>query len=175
MDDIKQPLKKGFAGELSFLSNMLPCSGVYISIPTKSEGRVRYWFPTVENAYQFSKLPDGLQMHKAFVILYTGCNPYHAKVYGKNLPLRDDWTDEKKIQIMSSLIDLKFAKGSHLAGFLLRIKDEDLVEYNYWGDTFWGVCNGKGEDNLGKILRARKTVLQNDFTSPPELSKTADS
>ena len=28
----------------------------------------------------------------------------------------------------------------------------ELIEGNVWNDTFWGVCNGKGHNHLGKIL-----------------------
>ena len=27
-----------------------------------------------------------------------------------------------------------------------------LIEGNEWGDTFWGTCDGIGENHLGKIL-----------------------
>ena len=29
---------------------------------------------------------------------------------------------------------------------------ELLVEGNWWKDTFWGMCEGRGQNNLGKIL-----------------------
>ena len=28
----------------------------------------------------------------------------------------------------------------------------NIVEGNTWGDVFWGVCNGIGENHLGNIL-----------------------
>ena len=34
-----------------------------------------------------------------------------------------------------------------------------LVEKNDWGDTFWGVCSGKGENYLGRLLmQVRKEI-----------------
>jgi len=33
---------------------------------------------------------------------------------------------------------------------LLSTGNCEIQEGNYWGDTFWGVCKGKGENNLGK-------------------------
>lgn len=30
--------------------------------------------------------------------------------------------------------------------------DAELIEGNYWGDRFWGVCDGVGENHLGKLL-----------------------
>ena len=34
----------------------------------------------------------------------------------------------------------------------LKLIKEDIVEDNYWNDTFWGMCKGKGNNILGKIL-----------------------
>ena len=39
-----------------------------------------------------------------------------------------------------------------LRGWLRETGAEELVEGNYWGDTFWGVCRGEGENKLGKLL-----------------------
>ena len=30
--------------------------------------------------------------------------------------------------------------------------DKYIEETNHWGDVFWGVCDGVGESNLGKVL-----------------------
>lgn len=35
----------------------------------------------------------------------------------------------------------------------------ELIEGNTWNDTFWGVCNGEGENNLGKLLMKVRTNL----------------
>lgn len=34
----------------------------------------------------------------------------------------------------------------------LKAFDDDIVEDNDWGDTFRGICNYEGQNNLGKIL-----------------------
>ena len=34
----------------------------------------------------------------------------------------------------------------------MQTEDAELVEDNWWGDKFWGVCNGEGENHLGKLL-----------------------
>ena len=42
---------------------------------------------------------------------------------------------------------------------LLDTGDTELIEGNNWHDTFWGVCKGKGQNNLGKILmEVRKDI-----------------
>ena len=51
---------------------------------------------------------------------------------------------------------------------LLATGKATLVEGNSWGDTFWGVCRGKGKNMLGKILmRVRKrlaTIVQQSLS-----------
>jgi len=43
---------------------------------------------------------------------------------------------------------------------LLQTGDEELIEGNKWGDRFWGVCKGKGKNNLGKILMKIRDVYK---------------
>jgi predicted NAD-dependent protein-ADP-ribosyltransferase YbiA (DUF1768 family) len=52
---------------------------------------------------------------------------------------------------MRSLLRQKFAHPS-MRERLLATGDEELIEGNWWGDTFWGVCNGEGQNQLGKLL-----------------------
>jgi predicted NAD-dependent protein-ADP-ribosyltransferase YbiA (DUF1768 family) len=34
-----------------------------------------------------------------------------------------------------------------------------LMEGNYWKDTYWGVCNGDGDNRLGEMLmRVRREI-----------------
>lgn len=37
---------------------------------------------------------------------------------------------------------------------------DELIEGNAWNDTFWGVCNGVGENWLGQLLMERRAELQ---------------
>jgi len=46
----------------------------------------------------------------------------------------------------------KFEQNPDLAAKLIATGDEELVEGNTWGDTYWGVCRGVGQNKLGKIL-----------------------
>ena len=40
--------------------------------------------------------------------------------------------------------------------------EEYLEEGNTWHDTYWGVCNGKGKNKLGKILMQVREELKLD-------------
>ena len=47
----------------------------------------------------------------------------------------------------------------------MATRDRVLIEGNDWGDTFWGMTDGEGENHLGKILmrvRAELREAQND-------------
>jgi predicted NAD-dependent protein-ADP-ribosyltransferase YbiA (DUF1768 family) len=65
-----------------------------------------------------------------------------------------------KVDVMRDLIAQKFAVGSELADRLLATGDQELVEGNTWGDTFWGVCDGVGENWLGRLLMERRAALR---------------
>ena len=52
---------------------------------------------------------------------------------------------------MLSFVRAKFTYPD-LQEKLLATGDAYLEEGNYWNDTTWGVCNGVGENRLGKIL-----------------------
>ena len=55
----------------------------------------------------------------------------------------------------------KFA-DPELRNLLLATGDEELIEGNYWGDTYWGVCNGVGQNKLGKLLMQVREEIKNN-------------
>ena len=57
---------------------------------------------------------------------------------------------------------LLFKKFSQYEFFelLMLTGDAELIEGNNWGDTFWGVCNGRGENMLGKLLMEIRDYLR---------------
>lgn len=74
-----------------------------------------------------------------------------AKAAGKKVLLREDW-DQIKVDVMTEVVRLKFQQNPELRTKLLSTGDALLVEGNWWKDTFWGVCNGIGNNHLGQIL-----------------------
>ena len=69
---------------------------------------------------------------------------------------------------MLELLHLKF-RHPVLKDQLLATGDVELIEGNDWGDEFWGVCCGKGSNNLGKLLMLvrRHYAVSNDVGSSP--------
>lgn len=127
-----------FRGELSFLSNMYPCS-VKLNL-----GGKLYDFPSAENAYQSCK-------NEAYAEQFTKISPSEAKSFSKTIPLREDW-DKVKDGIMKNVVYCKFQQNNDLVKKLAKC-DFQIEERNNWGDTYWGICNGQGKNKLGNILQ----------------------
>ena len=60
---------------------------------------------------------------------------------------------------MYDVVKAKFSI-KHLKEMLLATGNEELIEGNLWNDTYWGVCNGKGQNKLGKILMRVREELR---------------
>ena len=72
--------------------------------------------------------------------------------------LREDW-EQVKLLVMEDLVRQKFSKDP-LKDRLLSTGSEYLEETNWWKDTYWGVCNGVGENILGQILMRVRDSLR---------------
>lgn len=134
-----------FRGEFAFLSNM------YVS-PMRIGGIA---YTCAEAAFQAVKLEDKSQRTR-----FEGLAGREAKALGRRIQLRDDW-ESIKVDVMKWIVHQKF-KEPTLRQKLLSTGEEQLVEGNTWNDTFWGVCNGKGQNMLGKILMAEREALKNE-------------
>lgn len=138
-----------FTDEFQFLSNFHPARVVYEGIE----------YPSTEHAYQAAKTDDQ-QERLEFVELTAA----EAKKKGKEVIVRRDWNDIK-IGVMEELVRDKFTRHPHLALKLMATEDLEIVEGNTWGDTFWGVCNGKGHNHLGRILMKIRKELNDQKNS----------
>lgn len=112
-------------------------------------------FPSVEHAYQGAKTLN-LDQRIKFTDIYL--RPGKAKQLGKNVDLRSDW-EHIKLRIMNELVFQKF-DNHELKQKLLDTYPLELIEGNWWGDKFWGVCNGEGHNHLGKILMNKRNQLR---------------
>ena len=133
-----------FHGEYAFLSN-------YYDSPIFYDGIL---YPTVEHAFQAANTTVFIQR----IIIANKKTPGQAKCAGRKVTLRDNW-DDIKLYIMKELIILKFTNPK-LKSALLNTKDAELIERNTWNDTYWGICNGIGENHLGKILMEVREMLR---------------
>lgn len=128
---------KGFeTPQTRWLSNFYPCEIRYEGIN----------YPSSEHAYQAAKTLNLMQREEIARCGTAG----QSKKLGRKLKMRSNW-DKIKRGIMKDILRLKFAlPGLKLT--LLATGDAYLEETNWWGDTYWGVCNGVGKNNLGKVI-----------------------
>lgn len=143
-----------FDGKYAFLSNYYPSP-----IHQEFINGTIIEYPTVEHAFQATKTTN-IELRKRFAQAKT---PGEAKRMGRHILLRKDW-NEIKDAVMLSYVRAKFT-WPDLQAKLLATGNAYLEEGNYWNDTTWGVCNGVGENRLGKILmqvreEARKGQLE---------------
>ena len=138
--------ENGFKDEFKFLSNMEFCTVFCFNTI----------YHSVENAYQASKCANKEDRKK-----FQHHDPYKAKKDGKTVQMRPDFND-KRLEFMETLLRRKFSdKNFHLKQKLIETGDLELVEVNNWGDTFYGECNGVGENHLGKLLmKVRKDLIE---------------
>lgn len=125
-----------FRGPYWFLSNFYPANVVY-----KGET-----FRTSEHAYMSAKSDDPEWLETCLTIIRPG----DIKRASRKINLRSDW-EQVKLEVMEEVLRSKFSEAG-LAKMLKATGNLELVETNTWGDRFWGVCNGTGENHLGKLL-----------------------
>lgn len=129
-----------FRGEYRFLSNFFVCS--VHAIWNNDHVAV----DTVEHAFQAAKAMN----RKDFDEICAALTPGDAKRLGRKVIMRSAW-DAVKMGIMENLLREKF-DNKVFAARLLDTGEAELIEGNTWGDVFWGVCDKKGENHLGKLL-----------------------
>lgn len=110
---------------------------------------------TTEHLFQAAK---AVNKAEAMDIL-AAPTPGQVKRRGRYCTLRPGW-DEQRDEIMLTLVRMKF-KAPELRDKLLATGDAELIEGNTWGDQYWGVCQGVGENKLGKILMQVREELRN--------------
>lgn len=125
--------------EYWFLSNMYPCKITYNG----------HTYECIESAFHAQKDPSRASE-------FEGLDGRAAKRLGRQVNLRSDW-NTARLQIMEEILRIKF-RNPYLAKKLKAVT-EPIVEENTWNDTFWGVCNGVGENHLGILLEKIKNEL----------------
>lgn len=151
-----------FTGQYEFLSNFYhapmiePTTGLLI--------------PTVEHGFQACKVQDDSAEIAAIILDLD--TPTQAKMAGRQVTLRSDWEDIK-VDVMRSMLELKFLQHPKLRLKLVRTHPHGLIEGNYWHDNFWGICtcfkcstsnqrrSPSAMNHLGKLLREiRQDLLE---------------
>ena len=133
-----------FRGEHDYLSNFYSC-------PVEYDGLT---YQNTEAAFQAAKCVDRNEREK-----FVSLSPGQAKKLGRKVDLREDW-ETVKIDVMRDVLKSKFSLNSELREKLIATGDVELIEGNHWNDRFWGVCRGKGQNHLGKLLMELREILK---------------
>lgn len=132
-----------FDGEYRWLSNFWPAEVIL-------DGEK---YISTEHAYQAAKTLD-LDLRKE---IQAAKYPGKAKKLGQKVILREDW-EGVKLAVMEDLLRQKF-QDPELRQALLDTGTAELIEGNHWNDCFWGICNNKGTNHLGRLLmKIRKEI-----------------
>ncbi|MDE0458805.1 MAG: NADAR family protein [Chromatiales bacterium] len=132
-----------FRGEHAFLSN-------FHRAPFRWQGKT---WATAEAPFQASKTRDERLRER----IRAASSPGEAKRLGRRADLRCEW-ERIKDDVMLSVLQAKFAVPE-LRDALLATGDAELVEGNTWGDVYWGVCDGRGRNQLGRtLMRIREDI-----------------
>lgn len=140
---------KEFIGKYRFLSN-------FFMAEVKLGNAV---YPSTEHAYQAAKTKNKKLRRK----VAKAKTANDAKRIGRQLTLREDW-ENIKVGVMYRVCYAKFTQHADLKEKLLATGDAKLIEGNWWGDTFWGVCDGKGKNKLGQVLMMIREELRDSLS-----------
>lgn len=147
MTTTTEPIMRFDGSEYRWLSNFWP-----IPIAIDIYGKL-YRFRSVEHAFQAQKAV----LESDIVRIQEAVTAAKAKELGRQVRKRDDW-EAIRLPAMEKPLRKKFEWPS-LARRLMDTYPRPLIEGNTWGDTYWGVCNGVGENNLGKLLMKIRAEL----------------
>lgn len=132
-----------FDGQYRFLSN-------FFMAPIEYDG---FTFSCSEAAYQAMKSLDRAKRAE-----FVELDAFQAKRKGRSVKMRKDW-EEVKDQVMYDICLAKFSQHDFLKEKLLKTGEAELIEGNHWGDIYWGVCKGRGKNQLGKtLMRIREEI-----------------
>jgi ribA/ribD-fused uncharacterized protein len=104
-------------------------------------------YRSVEHAYQAAKVLDPKRRQVLTLAFNPTLTATKAKKIGRNFTnLRDGW-DEIKYNIMAELLVQKFSDPK-MRRVLEASGKAELIEGNWWHDTYWGVCYGGLKDGF---------------------------
>lgn len=136
---------ESFTWDHFFLSNFYPCV-VHVA---------GFVCPSVEHGFQAMKAVK----QEDFYLVMGARTPGIAKKIGRQIEKRFDW-EQVKEGVMLQLLRDKFGSNP-LRKALLDTGDAELIEGNTWGDRYWGVCKGVGQNRLGVLLMQVREELRN--------------
>lgn len=143
---------KEFKGSYRWLSNFWIAPIMYEGIE----------YPATEHAFQAAKFIDPARKSK----IARTASAYEAKALGQSNVGRVPFWHDLSLKVMYNVNLAKYTQHADLQEMLIETFPQVLQEGNTWNDTFWGICKGKGDNHLGKILMK----LRNDIIAGKKLN-----
>ena len=111
----------------------------------------------VENFYQAQKVKN-MDM-KLFI---SELDPRKSKTHIRKFNIQPHWTTKEKLAIMEYALNHKFRLDTSWGRKLLETGDEEIVEWNNWGDVWWGkdLETKEGLNHLGILLMKIRNNLK---------------
>lgn len=135
---------KGFFGEYRWLSN-------FHHAPILWNG---LGFTSTEAAYQSSKCTNIDAARK-----FQNYTAQESKTQSAFINAPKHWPNIK-FNVMAQVVFQKFLIHKDLRYKLIDTDNKYLEETNHWKDVYWGVCDGVGENNLGRILMSTREYIK---------------
>lgn len=148
---------KGFSGAHKVFSNFYPVEF--------EMGGVK--FRSSEHAFMYQKSDDPIY-RRAVLAARDG---KAAKLVGRGANLSPDWDNRGRYVAMFRALSAKF----NCIDEWLRLCAPGpiyLEETNWWNDIHWGVCRGRGENHLGRLLMCVRYSMEHRIELPKELQWT---
>jgi len=129
----------------NWFSNMIPCE---IEIDGEK-------YKSTENYYQSQKM-----MREEDRLYIMSLDPHNSKRKANILLMREDWYKHKFVAMRKAL-EAKFNLTEWKAKLLATGHDQ-IIEWNNWGDKFWGVSinDNLGQNHLGLMLMEIRSELR---------------
>ena len=118
-------------------------------------GRQGVLYPSVEHAFQAAKAAADPEAAES---IRKAKSPKEAHELGAKVALPRDW-ERRKLGLMQALLRDKFRRDPALRDRLVRTERKNLIAGNDWGEGFWGVSAGRGDNQLGKLLMALRDEI----------------
>ena len=142
------------------LSNMYPCKITYKDKLFYGVDHLYYYLLY----YQHPEIQNKIEKCSGI------CANFNAKKIGdSNIEPIKDITDSQKINLIRNCIRLKYEQNKHCLDYLLDTEDAILIEYAFWGDTYWGCVlkegRYEGENHTGKLLMELRKELRDNISN----------
>ena len=142
---------RALTDEYAFLSNDFPAPLVFEG----HDGGAERQYASVTHAYHALTMASP----EDFAAIADAPTAADARERARTTALREDWDEERKLRLMRDLVFTKFSSDPQLMAQLISLQGCHIEHGNDWGDTYWGIVGGQGENHLGRILMHTRNLL----------------